>query len=43
MEWVELFAFSVEMDFERKKRMFLRLIKSLVEKISYKMIAVRSK
>ena len=43
MEWIEFFAFSVEMAFVRKKRMFSRLKKSLVEKITYKMIAVRSK
>ena len=43
MEWVELFAFSVEMAFVSKKRMFSRLIKSLVEKITFKMVAVKSK
>ena len=42
MEWVEPFAFSVEMAFVSKKKMFSRLIKSLVDKITYKMIAVKS-
>ena len=43
MDWVDPFAFSAEMAFVKKKSKFSRLIKSLVEKMTYKMIAVKSK